>query len=808
MADVNNAWENTNFMFLLSEDYSGITSACDKLGDLLGICDETCEEVKEKVLANFTPITIPPLCVTIGFPSQGIAHYLGSKPGGQRFLALVCTLVTAFNLSECAQVLVNLMGRHLKFGEIRCPTAEQLNPLLNTVEARCNLSNFASHVVDYEIILSHELRKRYHGAAFLGRLAKTPDANTVAKLAELLILHQAGGPNDGKPKAITIQAGRCVPWIVAFLRWWLRKEPMVYIGEGQSPQYEKLIQGETNIGIKLVLPTQKDAPEPIRIRAIYSESHWEDWNFHQGHAEHYNGLVPMRTYFRLMLNALKLDQGQANEAAVEVIPYALSTARKGLTMCSEGCVPRSRWGSPCDTTTDIAGAKSKLWQKSQEEDKEGILASEVLKISSGRFEPFPERADINSILQLVGGCEGKHMQDLRSRQMGLPLWGHKEAAAFLEQARHEDERKDWLAGFRSQFPLGQPGPTTIFVEQIAHIVATILVLSLFRNSEGLMVRPDPFIWQNAEFAPSTAISAICRISRAQTACCDVTEWHRVCRKLAGEPEGRSEIERRNAIISCGAGQVVWPAVTLDWKLPVNDESYLRLHWCRGKIFNHHGYRLYRSIVAMNSRVTPVLASRSAPVIPPRLTPSNASGVKQTQYGFNLQLHPLDNQVLECCLLRSFESEGNRITFAALDPTGVLKTLASAERIESCPHDEHASVNVVTTTNALGGDGNAAAIFPDVYLCTPEDALPWLRDWARRADVQQVARQGLSEILAHVRGAEGPPGAVAVIPTAADDRLRIFTLAKPVGAHVAIRGHACLACCVKFCKQFGFNVLVL
>ncbi|KAI0135891.1 hypothetical protein F4814DRAFT_402891 [Daldinia grandis] len=808
MADVKHTWENTNFIFLLSEDYSGITSACDKLGDILGICNETCEEVKEKALANSSPITIPPLCVTIGFPSQGIAHYLGSKPGGQRFLALVCALVTAFNPSESAEVLVNLMGRHLNFGETRFPTAGQLYPLLDTIEATCNLSNFSSHIVDYEIILSHELRKRHHDVALLGRLGKTPDTSTVAKLAELLILHQAGGPSEGKLKAITIQAGRCVPWIAAFLRWWLRKEPMVYIGEGQSPQYEKLIQGETNIGIKLVLPTQRDALEPIRIRAIYSETHWEDWNFHQGRAEHYNGLVPMHTYFRLMLNALKLDQGQAKKAAVEVIPYALYTARKGLTMCSEGCVSRSRWGSPCETTTDITGAKSKLRQESQEEDKEGILASEVLKISSGRYEPFPERADINNILQLVSGCEGKHMQDLRSKQMGLPLWGHKEAAAFLEQARHEDERKDWLPGFRSQLPLSQPGPTTIFVERIAHIVATILALSLFRNPEGLMVRPDPFIWQNAEFAPSTVISAIYRIFRAQTACCDVTEWHRVCRKLAGEPEGRSEMERRDVIISCGAGQVVWPAMTLDRKLPANDESYLRLRWCRGKIFNHHGYRLYRSIVAMNSRITPTLAPRNASVIPSRVTPSDTSGAKQTQYGFNLHLHPLNNQILECCLFRSFEYEGNRITSAALDPTGVLKALASAERIESCPHNEHTSVDVVTATNALCGNSNAAAAFPDVYLCTPEDALPWLRDWARRADDHQAARQGLSEILAHVRGAEGPPGAVAVIPTAADDRLRIFTLAKPVGAHVAIRGHACLACCVKFCKQFGFSILVL
>ncbi|KAI1481747.1 hypothetical protein F4774DRAFT_373594 [Daldinia eschscholtzii] len=815
MADVNHSWDHANFMPVLGEDIPGMISACERLGDLLGIHDNTCEEIKEHVTRNCESAVLEGLGVTIGFPKQGIIQYLGSRPGGRKFLALVCALLTAFDTPESAQVLVNLMSCHLKQGEIRCPTPVQLCPLLNTIEAQCNFSNFANHVANHEIALARELRKRHHGPAWLGRLDKTPAIDAVAKLAQLLLLnHQAAVPAGSKLKAMTIQAGSCAPWIVAFVRWWQRKTPMVYIGEGQQPsQYEKLIQGDTSIGIKLTFPAQKDMLECVRIRAIYSESHWEDWTFRHGRREHYGGLISLPTYFRLMLNVFKLDQGKANEAAMEVIPYALSEARKGLTVCSEGCVSRGRWGVPCDTTTDIAGAKSKLWQQAQEDNKDAVLASELVKISSVRFEPFPERADINKVLRLVSGCEEKHMQDLRSKQMGLPIYGHKEIAAFLGQAKYEAERRDWMAGFRSQLPLDQPGATTVFVEQMAHVVATILALSLFRNPERLMVRPDPFIWTHDEVAPSTVISAICRVFRAQKACCDVTEWHRVCRKLAGEADGRPEIERRNVIVSCGSGQSVWPAMTLSAKLPVNDESYLRLLWCRGKIFNSHVQRSYRSIVATNSRVTPDWITKSGTTtttttgipLPPRAITADAQLAAKTRYVFNSMFHPQNNQVLECHMIRTLEHDGNRISTVALDPTGVIKCLASAERLESCPHDEKTLADVVTTTNALGDDGTA---FPDVYLCAPEDALPWLRDWARRADSEQVARQGLSEVLQRVRGMGGPPGAVAVIPTAADDRLRIFTLSKPVGAHVAIRGHACLACCVKFCKYFGFNVLVL
>ncbi|KAI8963119.1 hypothetical protein F5Y11DRAFT_365418 [Daldinia sp. FL1419] len=758
MAGVNLGRENMDSNSVLDKDISSVIRVCENLGGLLGICDEAREETKELALADHKHIALPSLGLTIGFPRQGVLRYLGNRSGGQSFLALVSALVTVFDPQECAQIIANLMRRHLKYEEAKYPAAEQLYPLLETINANCSFSSFASHVVDCEIILSHELRKRHYDDTFLHRLSKVPDTDVVAKMTELLLLDQAEHLDEDKPKAITVQAECCVPWIVVFVRWWLRKCPTVYLWDGQSPECETLIQGETKIGIKLVLPKQEDAPEYVKIRAVYSQLCWTEWNFHHNRAKHYNGLVPIPTYFRLMLNAFKLDQGQANKAAIEVIPYALLKARRCLTMCSEGCVSRTRLGTPCRTTTDIAGKKSRLWQQSQEDEKEAVSAGEALK-----------RTEINDILRLVSGCEGKRMQDLRGKQMGLPIYGHKQVAAFLKQKRYENERNEWMKGFRSQLPLNQADPTTIFLEQMAHIVATILALSLFRNSEGLMVRPDPYIWQNTELAPSTE------------ACCDVTEWHR----------GQPDIKSGNTIMSYGSGQVVCPGVIVDWKLPEIDESYLRLYY----------------VVAMNSQLTSDPLFRGATAIPPGPMTADAASIQNSQYGFSTLPRPQDKKALECCMLRSLEHEGGMISSAALDPTGVFKCLASAERIESCPHDEKTPMELITT-NILHDKGVTPTGFSDVYVCAPDDVLPWLRDWAQRADDEQVAQQGLSELLERVRGAGGPPGTVAVVPTAADDRLRVFTLAKPVGAHLAIRGHACLACCVNFCKYFGFDVLVL
>lgn len=57
-------------------------------------------------------------------------------------------------------------------------------------------------------------------------------------------------------------------------------------------------------------------------------------------------------------------------------------------------------------------------------------------------------------------------------------------------------------------------------------------------------------------------------------------------------------------------------------------------------------------------------------------------------------------------------------------------------------------------------------------------------------------------------AHGYPGAIAVVSTYGDNNLRMFALSKPVGAHAALRHGACVECCLKFCKENEFEILVL
>ncbi|OTA99064.1 hypothetical protein M426DRAFT_27859 [Hypoxylon sp. CI-4A] len=806
-------WDDVNFVSHVTGDHERLISACEKLGDLLGSSFETCEQVRSLVLTSDKPKPLPDLEVTVGFSPTDVSCYLSRKPGGLKFLSLVCALVTAFDEVECAQLIAKLMQIHLDRGF----TSEQLSPLISAIYSRCQRSGFADIIVRYEILISRRLRRHKHDAASLSRLGKVPSARAMIWLVELLLLQNKA--SEGRDLSqIAIRTGRCAPWMAAFLYWCLRKESLVSLEQAHSSQTETLIESNTNAGIKLALSPDEHVPDNIKIRAIYSETDFEDREYGPGSAEHYGGLIRIDSYFNLMLNAFKLNRGQAELAAMEVIPYALSEARKGLTMCSGGCVSCDRWGGPCEITTDIAGTKARL------RHQKGSMSA-VDKVFSDRFEPFPERKDINTVLQLIDGYEREHMKDLRSKQMGLRIHEHKQAATFLEAKKYESDLAEWQSGrFKSQFtPMTSPGATTIFHEQIAHIVATILALSLFHNPENLLVRPDPFIWKNPEFAPSTIISAIHRVFRKQKACCDVAEWHRVGRKLVGEQHSMdkelSQVERRlreHTLISCYGGQAVWPAIALDKKVPTEGESYLRLHWHKGNLYSDRTRERHDRVVIPEMRHLPGHIPQGNFQVPARLSPSEmVAGEPKTKF-FQVKKNPLINSktLLSQMQWRRDANPGNTGTattttttkITSIDPTGILKTLASAERIHDCPHDPDTPLTIPIPNPT-------ADTPPSVYLSEPEDVRPWLLDWARRAETNtsEVKRLSLGEVLEHARSDTekfGRPGVVAVVPTAGDEGLRFLALAKPAGAHVAVRERACVACCLEFCRAFGFGILVL
>ncbi|KAI1103510.1 hypothetical protein F4804DRAFT_352890 [Jackrogersella minutella] len=815
MENIALAWDGAGLTSYLDGNYLPLTFACDRFGGMLGISSETCEKVKKQVFNGGGDPGVPIPKILINFPESDAASFFNYTPGGLKFFVLVCALVTAFNTSECAQIVSDLMGNRLDPEFAQRPTPEQLCPLISAIEARCQHSGFAEHVVDSEIEVSRRFRHLYSEADSQCRLSATPDTSAVVAIIELLLALRSESNPDGKLLAFRIYAGRCAPWIAAFLHWWMNKDWKMYSPEDSSER--NLLHSKTRTSIKLALPKDTTFPEHFKVRAVYSDTPGlKEWTFETGNAERYGGLVQIDTYFRLMLCTFKLDQGLANKAAVEAIPYALNEARKSLTMCSEGCVSRTRWGDVCATTNKMIGAKMEIRQQ------EYYAGTDVHDISTDRFEPFPERRDINRILRLVEGCEEKHMQDMRNLQGKRNLHGKRmsdprgkrinhqpEANAFLTGPAHEGEREKWTRGcFETQFPPEIPPKLKrIFREQIAHVAATILALSLFKDSEKLLVRPDPFIWQNAAVKPSTVISAICRILEGDEGCCDVTEWHLVCRMLTGESvhiEGSDESLKPQTIISCDAGQAVWPAVALGGVLPKSDESYLRMHWHRGNIYDDTTHERIHRVIGADSRVVPTEVPRSTFEIPEDLILPHISASKHSRVETSYITKTRNGlAVLYLGLAMYRDHDGVAVREGWSDPGGILKTLASAELIKDCRHPFDTVMDVPVALPPAR---------PDVYMCPPNDALPWYWDWAGRADGDDDDEDGtVGAMLEHAcseAGAGSPPGSVAVVPVAGNEAMRFVALAKPVGAHVAVRRNACVACCVWFCMRHGYTILVL
>ncbi|KAI6084087.1 hypothetical protein F4821DRAFT_280375 [Hypoxylon rubiginosum] len=708
-----NSWDDRDFQ---SEKFLSVTSACLEMGSCLGISSETCKRVEQRVLENphSTPITpITPIGAEVGFSHQDVTSYLGSTLPGAKFLALVCPLVTAFDPVECAEVLAGVMECYPKVKEGRHPGAGAIVPLVSAIDARCELSGFAEHVVDYEILFTRRFRDKVKP-----RPCKTPSPKAILRLIYLL---QMGDLLNTKLKSVNICAGVCLPWIAAFIHWWLdiklEMEPLDDYDESFGA-----FKTEKGVHITLGALLNESEFDQIEITAFrYSPLARNRQSFESGRLESYGGLVAIKSYFSLMLNAFQLDQGDAAEETEEVIPYALNDAYIRLRLCSERCIsPRKL----CDLATRIAHSKR---------------PGGDLRVVSSRFEPFPERSTVKKILHLVKGCEGESMHD-------------------------------WKSGSRSR-PAPPPTlePRTIFAEQIAQIVATILALSLFYNPEELLIRPDPFVWRTFQTRPSTIISAIKKAFTGEDASCDVMEWHRICRKLAGDRGGEAQEGEQQkqweTIIACFAGQVVWPAITFGLEIPKH-ESYLRLHWRRGHVRLKSFPQVYSRVIGVNSRIDPGDVSQGEPELP--LGPVEFKMEDEKSSGAR-------GRVLLCSMVRqSVHGSGT----VEANPCDVFKSLSSAEQLRWCPH---ADIDTDTDAN-IGTEDESDVVSSGIR--TP-DELP----------------HGLDEI------GETKLGTVAIVPAVDNDRLRFFALATSTGAHVAVGYEACDKCCIKFCTKFGINVLV-
>ncbi|KAI0007334.1 hypothetical protein F4779DRAFT_619684 [Xylariaceae sp. FL0662B] len=734
---------------------------CGELGDILVTCNETCKKIQNTIDTGLKPSPLRDLGAVIGFSEYDCAAFLrqstsiGGSDAGLKFLALASALVTAFDPAESAEVLL-LVIKKLIPQRAQHPTVAQLYQIMDSVEGRCNLLGFANEVVQYETKITNLLRQRGYKGDTRGRLATIPPKEVIVKLVELftqLKLRTGDSGND----TILIHAYSCAPWIAAFVDMCYGETPLVLV----VPPDQGKITGWTGLRICIAVKPTDDATRRVQITPNTTKPDPSSWLFSLSSNKYYGGVVNVKRYFQLLFTAFKLDQGQANKAAVEAIPHALYQARYGLTMCFEGCVNRARGGELCETTKNIMEWKS---------------TGNNRTICSNRFEPFPSNADIRKVLQLIKGLENAHMKP--PNRIG-PVFSLPQVESFLVHQNFEQERAEWQAEISRQPGVGI-GPVAIFEEQIAHIVATILAISLFKQAEMIMLNPDTHIWTCPELVPSTIISAIRNTFRRGEGCCDVTEWHRACRILTGQ---RPNVQEQECSLvdafTCYRGQVICPAVLDKMSIPGPDESYLTLHWARGDLKVNN--KRHQRFVGRDTRSPRYFNDK------PQYEPLER---------FDYNMYPsaaVDYQLLDP-RIRGIRQLSLTIRDGTLnyglyaDPCGAIKNLASAERLDRCAHEPNAPLDMRKFSGLK------------IHICHPTETLPWWNEWARRASEEELS--GLRVDKASLEYA------LYIVPVSGIDSLRLYALSKPVGAHIAVRQNACVSCCIEFCMETGLNILVL
>ncbi|KAI1078708.1 hypothetical protein F5B20DRAFT_591252 [Whalleya microplaca] len=759
------AWDRTALERTCHDDQvdSKGLLACGELGDLLAVTNQTCKAIESAILPTDEPCFLTHMEAMIGFSENDCASFLGQSAhnggsdAGVKFLALTSALVTAFDSSECAEVLLATMQK-LMPQRAPHPTVAQLSQVMAKVEGRCNLSGFADLVVQYEIEMCDILRQKGHRADALGRIAHTPPKEAVVKLVEHFSQLKLRACGSGSC-TLKLVAYACAPWLAAFVHWCL-SEPLVV---PEHPDQEAA-SGWAGFRISIVVkrPTN-DAGRVIEVMPNMSDLDVSNWLFNDDCNKYYCGLITVQNYFQLVLTAFKLDKGPANKAALEAIPYALYQARYGLTMCFEECVDKTRCGAACETTRKITEWKS-------------ITKN---RISSDKFEHFPSRAGILNVLHLIKGLENAHMKS--SNKVGT-IFSLSQVKSFLVNKKFESEREEWLGGLPRQAAVDtEPGSIfEIFEEQISQIIATILAVSLFKDADMVMLSPDTHIWKSPELMPSSVISAIRNTFHQREGCCDATEWHRVCRKLAGHGQ---ELQGQKSpildVISCSRGQVVFSDMLARGVIPGPDESFLALHWFRGDLKVKD--KMYKRIVGNDTRQEYVVGRQQYRYI--EKFSHNAYPWDTVDYAL------VDAAVPDIGLLSlAMRDEFLKQQDLHADPCGVIKNLASAECLKQCEHKPDAPPD---TRQFIGFK---------IHLCHPDETSPWWNEWAKRASDDELSRLRIEK--------SSPEYTLYVIPVGGSDLLRFYSLAKPIGAHVAVRQNACVSCCIRFCKETGLNILVL
>lgn len=724
--DLNNhARLGTLQKFVIAADTNDVSSrallVCEEFGNTIAMDAKTGDMIKTKIMAAPAASWVTFLGAFLGFSSSDCAKFLSQTPAGRRFLGLATALVSTLGPADGAQALDTMLRSSQGPNETYKPKLNQLKTILANLEPRCQCLGFADKVVHWYTILHewHTLNEEQRAFWKISYCHPMPEGvdQLVSVFREISMI------GDADISSIIIKATFCAPWVIAFTEWCLGSLPLVHLDD-DTP-----IHTQTDSKVTVVASIDVTDCPGIKVSIIYSKRGPKD--FVSGAGAPWKGLITVEKYGEWILGQFNiLPKSSLHGALQNIVPYAVRTVLE--------CLKFSEYKMP-----SIYGDASDQNLPEIEE-----------RFRELRLSPFGNDTVISKLISRLVGTP----------IIGLPpLLANTRVVDLPSITSHLDGlRKRCVCTECSSVSLGK-GYTQCkireFLQNVAHITADILALSLFDHSDSVLiwlgdVQQDPQPFKKAIF------SIISGGAVATTNIAALLQWALV---LVGHGREVTEhIQKSIWIMSSFKGQVVYPK--LFETCAVRQRGYLALTLVPGiLVYKDSKYEHVVEPIHKHAGSDPLTNICTEAVSRPRnLLPSLALGWRVK----------IINDILEVAM--GLNGGDESYIHTRLSPFYALINLSSALFLNSCEHHRSAAFDPPNPFSSYTGPLQPAT-------------------WRSSTISDPTPRPYI------------PVGVVAVD---GDRGLRLLALsAGNQREQMVLREDACLPCCLYVCQGTNFPIVI-
>ncbi|KAF4422038.1 hypothetical protein FACUT_10836 [Fusarium acutatum] len=599
--------------------------ACEQFGSTLAICDETSHKVETVIVPTPQPATVLFLKAAVGYSPRDSATQLGKSMTGVRFLGLAAALATSFDLFNCARAL-NVMLRSSASDLTMVPTARQLKDLLASLQPRSYRAGFSESVVGWQIMLQKEAMPR--------------------------ILTDRGHLGESTITGATIKTGAAAAWVAAFIKWCLGLPPSIYM-EGN----QQLLRQPGSV-VTLVIPkTLEGLRKGLEITVHDSLDHLGQL-IAPPSTRPFSGMATIENYGRWLLESFGL-RGTSLRALHEALDFLIPKALGALT-----------WSE-----FDLSGQEAYPAQLHHRVDT---------SVGGYTLHPLPDTrkiADVYSKLLSPARTPRLTTTDNHMLIADLPL-----VSQYLESLSQACPCSQCCGEIQGHVNLGRTFcKQDEFFEFISFITVDILVLSLFRSLDLLLIklsheRDSNNALQRAIFRLAKAKDTAPRFKAFETPYAwKLLEW---ARSMVGHKVS-AEDEDGNTIVTSGYGQVIYP--TLFDTLDIERRGYMGLTSYQGVlIYEGETYQTVTTDTGDSAQDELLELNSSCPT--QVSVPLNAFPDLEVFWNVGIQ----DSRELSIAL--SVRSRTVRLSLVRMHPMDLFFALEKTLLIERCPHDGRTGIN--------------------------------------------------------------------------------------------------------------------